>query len=126
MEENRISGIVVDSAIEVHRTLGGPGLLESVYEESLAFELELRGLTVERQLPVAVRYKGRLLAGDLRLDLIVEGMVLVEVKAVKDLHPVFQSQLLTYLRLSGVKLGLLINFGERYVKDGIYRVINSL
>jgi len=126
MEENRVSGIVVDAAIEVHRTLGGPGLLESIYEEALVFELGLRGLTTKRQVPVALSYKGHSLSGELRLDLLVADLVLVEVKSVKDLNPVFKAQLLTYLRVTGVRLGILINFGERFVKDAIHRVVNRL
>ena len=126
MTENEISKIILDAAIEVHRTLGGPGLLESVYEEALAEELRLRGLSVERQLPVPISYKGRVLSTQLRLDLKVEGLVLVETKAAKDWNPVFEAQMLTYLRLTKLKLGLVINFGERFVKDGIHRVVNGL
>ena len=126
MNENEISKIIVECAIEVHRTLGGPGLLEAVYEEALAFELEQRGLRVERQLPVPIVYKGRQLGVPLRLDLRVNGLVLVDPKATTAYHPIFEAQMLTYLRLSGLKLGLVINFGERYVKDGIHRVVNGL
>ena len=126
MTENEIGKIIVDAAIEVRRTLGGPGLLESVYEEALAEELRLRGLAVERQLPVPIIYKGRALSTPLRLDLKVEGLVLVDAKAVKDWNPVFEAQMLTYLRLTGFKLGLVINFGDRLVKDGIHRVVNGL
>ena len=124
--ENEIAEIIVACAIEVHRTLGGPGLLESVYEEALVFELKQAGLTVERQVPVPINYKGHLLATPLRLDLKVGGLVLVDNKAVAEWNPVFSAQLLTYLRLTGLKLGLVINFGERYVKDGIHRVVNGL
>jgi GxxExxY protein len=126
MTENEISKIIVDAAIEVHRELGGPGLLEDVYEEALAEELRLRGLKVERQLPVRIVYKGRVLRRPLRLDLKVEGLVLVDAKAVNEWNPVFEAQMLTYLRLTGLKLGLVINFGEQYVKNGIYRVVNGL
>ena len=126
MTENEISRVVVDAAIEVHRQLGGPGLLEDMYEEALCHELTLRGLTVQRQLGFRVRYKGKELDKRLRIDVIVEERVIVEVKAVDDYHPIFESQLLTYLRQTGMKLGLVINFGERLVKDGIHRVVNGL
>lgn len=115
-----------ESAIEVHSTLGGPGLLESVYEEALAWELEERHLEVKRQVVVPIPYKGRFLAAPLRLDLCINRMVIVECKASAQPNPVFQAQLLTYLRLTGLKLGLLINFGERAVKNGIHRVVNGL
>ena len=126
MTENEISKIIVDAAIEVHRELGGPGLLEDVYEESLAEELRLRGVLVERQLPVRIIYKGRTLKMPLRLDMKVGKLVLVDNKSAADWNPVFGAQMLTYLRLTGLKLGLVINFGERYVKDGIRRVVNGL
>jgi GxxExxY protein len=126
MDENAISRAIVDAAIEVHRELGGPGLMEDVYEEALAEELQLRGLLVERQLPVRIVYKGRVLRKPLRLDLKVGKLVLVDNKAVTEWNPVFESQMLTYLRLTGLKLGLVINFGERILKAGIRRVVNGL
>ena len=126
MTENEIAKIIVDAAIEVHRELGGPGLLEDVYEEALAEELRLRGLKFERQLPVRITYKGRILSKPLRLDMKVEGLVLVDNKAVTEWNPIFEAQMLTYLRLTGSRLGLVINFGERFVKNGIYRVVNGL
>ena len=126
MTENEIAKIIVDAAIEVHRELGGPGLLEDVYEEALAEELRLRGLKVERQLPVRITYKGRILSKPLRLDMKVEGLVLVDNKAVTEWNPIFEAQMQTYLRLTGLKLGLVINFGERLVKHGIHRVVNGL
>jgi GxxExxY protein len=126
MNENEISRIVVDASIEVHRELGGPGLLESVYEESLTFELGLRGLLVERQQEVPILYKGHLLATPLRLDLRLNSLVIVDPKAVVEWNPIFEAQMLTYLRLTGLKLGLVINFGERLVKNGIHRVVNGL
>jgi GxxExxY protein len=126
MRENEISKIIVEAAIEVHRELGGPGLLEDVYEEAMEEELRLRGLLVERQLPVRIIYKGRLLRKPLRLDMKVEKLVLVDNKAVTLWNPVFESQLLTYLRLTELKLGLVINFGERLVHHGIRRVVNGL
>ncbi len=126
MNENEISKIIVDSAIEVHRELGGPGLIEGVYEESMVEELTLRGVRVERQLQVPIFYKGKRLGNPLRLDLKVNGLVLVDNKAVSQWNPVFEAQMLTYLRLTGLKLGLVINFGEQFVKNGIRRVVNGL
>ncbi len=123
---NQISGIVVDAAIEVHRTLGGPGLLESVYEEALAWELTERGLIVERQKEVAISYKGKILASPLRIDLLVDELVIVECKATITYNPIFEAQTLTYLRLTGLEVGLVINFGERLVKNGIRRVFNKM
>jgi len=126
VHENEISKVILDAAIEVHRTLGGPGLLESVYEETLAWELTGRGLTVERQKLVPIEYKGHTLSTSLRLDLLVQEKVVVECKATTDYNSIFEVQTLTYLRLTGLKLGLVINFGERWVKDGIHRVVNGL
>lgn len=126
MTENEISKVIVDAAIEVHRELGGPGLLEGVYEEALAEELTRRGLTVERQLQVPIVFKGKQLGTPLRLDLKVNRLVLVDTKAVAEWNPVFEAQMLTYLRLTKLKLGLVINFGEQYVKNGIHRVVNGL
>lgn len=126
MSENEISKVIVDAAVEVHRTLGGPGLLESVYEEALAWELTERGLEVQRQRPVRIRYKGQVLGSPLRLDLMANGKVLIDGKATLEYHPIFEAQMLTYLRLTGLKLGLVINFGERYVVNGIHRVVNGL
>jgi GxxExxY protein len=123
---NQISGIVVDAAIEVHRTLGGPGLLESVYEEALAWELTERGLLVERQKEVAISYKGKILASPLRIDLVVDELVIVECKAMITYNPIFEAQTLTYLRLTRLEVGLVINFGERLVKNGIRRVFNKM
>ena len=126
MTENEISQVVVRCAIEVHRTLGGPGLLESVYEEALAWELAQAGLHVERQLSVPIPYKGQTLATPFRLDLLVDEKVVVECKAVRQYNEIFEAQALTYLRLLDLRLGLVINFGERLVKDGIHRVVNGL
>jgi GxxExxY protein len=126
MDENEISRIVVDATIEVHRTLGGPGLLESVYEEALAFELEMRGLTVVRQKAVPIVYKGKRLATDLRLDLLINDLVILECKATAAYNPLFEAQALTYLRLCNLKLALVLNFGERQAKHGIHRVVNGL
>jgi len=126
LDENQISRVIVESAIEVHRELGGPGLLESIYEEALAAELQLRGLRVERQVVLPVVYKNQTLGTPLRLDLRVNGLVLVDNKSVVEWNPVFEAQMLTYLRLTKLKLGLVINFGERFVKNGIHRVVNGL
>jgi GxxExxY protein len=126
MDENELSRLIVNSAIEVHRTLGGPGLLESVYEEALCWELANTGLVVSRQLLVPMQYKGRTLTTPLRLDLLVGEKVIVEVKATTQYNTIFEAQALTYLRLTGLKLALVINFGERVVKNGIHRVVNGL
>ena len=126
MDENEISKHIVDCATEVHRTLGGPGLLESVYEEALCWELSQRRLQVERQIDVPIIYKERTLAAPLRLDIRVEKLVIVEVKATTAYNTVFEAQALTYLRLLDLRLALVINFGEKLVKDGIHRVVNKL
>src|SRR6266516_6198196 len=126
MTENQISKVIVDAAIEVHRELGGPGLIEDVYEEALEEELCLRGIQVDRQLPVRIVYKGKVLRKPLRLDMRVEKLVLVDNKAAIEWNPVFEAKMLTYLRLTGLKLGLVINFGERVLKAGIHRVVNGL
>lgn len=124
--ENEISHKIIGAAIEVHRVLGGPGLLEGVYESCLCHELALRGLKTQRQLAVPVIYKDSIVRDSLYIDILVEGLVIVEVKATEKLHSIYEVQLLTYLRLTGRKLGLLINFGQEYVKDGINRVLNGL
>jgi GxxExxY protein len=126
MTENEISRVIVDSAIEVHRELGGPGLIESIYEEAMMEELLRRGMKVERQIAVPIVYKGKILGMPLRLDLRVNDLVLVDNKAVREWAPIFETQMLTYLRLTRLKLGLVINFGEQYVKNGIHRVVNGL
>jgi len=126
MDENQISQTIIPSAIEVHRTLGGPGLIETIYERALEWELRSKGLTVKRQYEAPVYYKGALLPIPLRLDLIVENLVIVECKATMENHPVFESQLLTYLRVTGLHLGLLVNFGFPIVSRGISRVVNNL
>jgi len=126
MTEDEISRVVVEAAIEVHRTLGGPGLLESVYEEALVYELDLRGLQVERQKAVPLVYKGARLSNDLRPDLVVGGKVVVECKASRADHPVFAAQALTYLRLMDLRLALVVNFGKPLARDGIHRVVNRL
>ena len=126
MDENQLSQVIVDAAIEVHRTLGGPGLLESIYRDALTLEIQSRGLVVECEKLMPVTYKGKAIRTPSRLDLIVGQLVIVECKAVVDINPIFESQVLTYLRLTGLKLGLVINFGQRLVKHGIHRVVNGL
>ena len=121
-EMERIATQIVDAAFRVHTELG-PGLLESIYEECLAHELAKRGLRVERQVAVPVFYDGVRVNADLRLDLLVEGQVIIEVKAVEKLIPVFEAQLLTYLKLSGKRLGFLVNFNVPVIKNGIKRII---
>jgi len=121
---NGLSGEILDASIEVHKELGGPGLLESIYEESLARELTLRGLEVQRQVRIPVEYKGAKIHDCLVLDLLVAGEVVVEVKSVEKYNPIYSSQVLTYLRLSNKPLGLIINFGEKYVKEGFHRVVH--
>ncbi len=124
MEVNQVSGIVVDSAMRVHTALG-PGLLESAYEACMVRELRKRGLRVETQVPIAVSYDGEKLDIGYRADLVVDGQVLIELKAVELVLPVHKAQLLSYLRLSGKQVGLLINFNVEHLRDGIKRVINS-
>ena len=126
MNENEIGRLIVNAAIEVHRSLGGPGLLESVYEEALAWELRQLGLDVQRQESLPIRYKGQVLNSLLKIDLIVNRQVIIECKATSHYHEVFEAQALTYLRLTEMKLALVINFGERLLKDGIHRVVNGL
>ena len=126
MHENDISRTIYECAIEVHRTLGGPGLLESVYEEALAWELHHHNLAVKRQVAVPIIYKAQTLATPLKIDLLVADKVIVECKATTHYNAIFEAQTLTYLRLTGFKLGLVINFGERVVKKGIHRVVNGL
>ncbi len=121
MEVERVATQVVDAAFAVHSTLG-PGLLESVYEVCLAYELTKRGLKVERQLPLPVVYDNLCLEAGFRLDLLVERCLVVELKAVEFLLPVHTAQLLTYLKLSGHRLGFLINFNVPLLKDGIKRL----
>ena len=124
--ENELSNKIIGAAIEVHRSLGGPGLLESIYESALCHELSLQGLHIKRQFPVSVTYKGMKIKDPLYLDILVEDKVIVEVKATEKEHPIHQTQVLTYLRLTGKKLGLLINFGQNYIKDGVSRIVNDL
>lgn len=126
MTENEIAKIIVNAAYEIHKELG-PGLFESVYETILEHELKNEyGLSVSRQAALPVIWKNISLDLGFRPDLIVEERVIIEIKSIEALSPVHFKQLLTYLRLTGIKLGLLINFKEAYIKDGIKRVVNGL
>ena len=125
MTENEIARIVVDAMIEVHRELG-PGLLESSYEHCLVFELAGRGLQVEQQVALPLVYKGVRLDAGYRIDIWIERKVIIEAKSVGELHPIHIAQMLTYLKLTGCRLGLLVNFNEKLVRDGIRRVVHGL
>ena len=125
MTENEIATEIVDAAYKVHTTLG-PGLLESVYETVLAYELEHKGLIVKRQVILPVKYESLYIDDGYRADIIVDEKVIVELKSVERTTPVYKKQLLTYLRLSDKRLGLLINFGAALICDGITRVANRL
>jgi GxxExxY protein len=123
-ELNIISGKILDCAIEVHRQLG-PGLLESVYEACLCKEFEIRKINFNRQVPVPIIYKGERVNSDLKIDVLVENEIIIELKSVEIITPVYKSQLLTYLRLANKRLGLLINFNVPKLMDGYSRVING-
>ena len=125
MTENEIGKIIVDAAVTVHRALG-PGLMELVYEVVLAHELEQRGLDVQRQVPVAIEYAGVQFQEGFRADLIVEDKVIVELKSVAKVSGAHKKQIQTYLKLTGRKLGFLLNFGEELMKQGITRCVNQL
>ena len=120
-----MSAWIIDAAIEVHKVLGGPGMLESIYEDALVYELELRGIQVQRQLTVSVLYKQRPVRDALRLDLLIDNRIIVEVKATESNLRVHSAQLLTYLRLLRRRLGLVLNFGQPLLKEGISRVVND-
>ena len=124
-EEDKLSKEIIGAAIEVHRHLG-PGLLESAYEECLCRELAIREITFERQKPLAVSYKGVKLDCGYRLDVVVGGLIILELKAVDQVESIHEAQLLTYLKLSDLKLGILINFNVPLLKDGITRIVNGL
>ncbi|NOZ39012.1 MAG: GxxExxY protein [Planctomycetes bacterium] len=124
MHENEIGTVIIDCAVHLHQSLG-PGLLETVYEVTLARKLEKRGLSVQRQIPIAIEFEGHRFEEGFRADLIVEGKVILELKSVENVHPAHKKQLLTYLRLTGMKLGYLLNFGDALMKDGITRIING-
>ncbi|WP_459925684.1 GxxExxY protein [Desulfatiferula olefinivorans] len=124
MNENQIGTIIVDCAFQIHQGLG-PGLLESVYEVILAKQLEKRGLDVKRQLSVPIEFDNQRFDEGFRADLVVDGKVIVELKSVEKVASVHKKQLLTYMKLTGMKLGYLINFGESLIKNGITRTING-
>ena len=117
-----LSRVIVDSAFKVHKTLG-PGLLESVYEHCLCHEFRCRGVPFQSQLSLPVLYDGVSVETGLRIDLIVDGRIIVELKAIEVMHPIYTAQLLTYLKLTGIRLGLLINFNVPLIRDGIRRII---
>lgn len=125
MTENEITGNIIDCCIRIHRTLG-PGLLESVYEEVLVYELKKKGLLCERQAGVPVLYDELRMDLGFRADIIVEGKVIIELKSIESVLPVHKKQLLTYLKLSQKKVGLLINFNEELIKKGITRIANGI
>ncbi len=125
MHENEISGIILDSALKVHRALG-PGLLESVYEAVLSYELEKRGMQVHRQMPIPIIYETIHIGEGFRADLLVNGKVIIELKSIEQLGPLHKKQLLTYLRLCGLHLGILVNFNVTFLKDGFHRVVDNL
>ena len=125
LHENQISSLIIGAAIEVHR-YHGPGLIEQIYEESLCHEFNLRGIPFRRQQPVPIYYKGVRLGSDLCLDLIVHEKVIVDNKAKESILPIDKMKLLSYLRLSKLRLGLIINFHAAVLKDGIVRVVNDL
>ena len=123
MIEEKLTYKIRGAIFEVYNTLG-PGLLESVYEEALVFELRQRGLKVERQIEVPILYKGQELKTALRLDLLIENTIIVELKSVEEMKPVFAKQLLTYLRLLNKRVGLLVNFSAMNMQEGIQRIVN--
>lgn len=125
MNENDLGTIVIEEAIQIHRELG-PGLLESVYEIVLADSLKKRGMEVHRQVPVSIHYRGIKFDEGFRADLVVSEKVLIELKSVETVIPAHKKQVQTYLRLTGLKLGYLLNFGEAYLKNGITRCVNGL
>ena len=125
MTENEVAGQIVDAAFKIHSALG-PGLFESVYERVLLYELRKRDLQVVNQQPVAINHEEVHIEEAFKADLIVENLVIVELKSVEAIAPIHKKQLLTYLRLSGMRLGLLINFNVDYIRDGISRVVNNL
>ena len=129
MAEQRIWGNdgtrpILDSIYEVYRHLG-PGLLESIYEEALMIELASRGIHAQRQVPIRATYKGKDLGMDFIIDILVENSIVLELKSVEELHPVHYKQLLTYLKLADKQLGLIVNFNEHFLKNGIKRVVNN-
>ena len=122
---NQLSSKIIGAAIEVHKTLG-PGLLESAYEECLCHELNIQGLLFEKQKPLPIVYKQKKLDCGYRLDIVVEKSVIIELKSCEKIEPIHKAQLLTYLKLSGLNLGLILNFNVPLMRDGIIRIVNEL
>jgi len=122
---NQLSSKIIGAAIEVHKTLG-PGLLESAYEQCLCHELSIQGLLFEKQKPLSIDYKGRKLDCGYRLDIVVEKADIIELKSCEKIEPIHKAQLLTYLKLSGLNLGLILNFNVSLMRDGIVRIVNEL
>ncbi|WP_144282188.1 GxxExxY protein [Chryseobacterium echinoideorum] len=125
MTENELSYKIIGAALEVHKTIG-VGLLENAYEIALVYELKKLGLKVENQILLSLKYKELSIDNAYRIDLIVKSKVIIKIKSVLDIHPIFYSQVLTYLKLTNIKLGLLINFNTTLIKDGIHRIVNKL
>ena len=125
MDINELTSKIIGAAIEVHKTLG-PGLLESVYEECLCHEFDLRGISYKRQSPLGIFYKGKTLDCGYRLDIVVEESVILELKSCAAIEPIHKAQLLTYLKLSELELGLILNFNVPVMRDGIVRLVNNL
>jgi len=125
MDINKLSSKIIGAAIEVHKALG-PGLLETAYEECLCYELGIRGLSFERQKSLPVTYKEQKLDCGYRLDIVVENVIIIELKSCEKIDPIHKAQLLTYLKLSGLNLGLLFNFNVSIMRDGIIRIVNKL
>lgn len=124
MEENDVTGLILDTCIQIHRELG-PGLFESVYEEILTYELEKLGMDVQRQRGIEVEWDGQNMGLGFRADLIVESKVIIELKSVEKIEKVHFKQLQTYLQLTGIRIGILVNFNESLLKDGFHRVVNG-
>src|SRR6056297_1141367 len=122
LKEKELTEKIIGAAIEVHE-YWGPGLIESIYEKSLAFELSLRNIEVRRQVPLNLEYKGYVIDDEFRLDLVVDGKVIIELKVVKELQPIHEAQLLTYMKLTNCHVGLLINFNVTKLRDGIKRMV---
>ncbi|MDX1624998.1 MAG: GxxExxY protein [Wenzhouxiangellaceae bacterium] len=120
-----VASLMIDEAVRLHRALG-PGLLESVYETALSDALRRRGLQVDRQRGISIRYRGSTFENAFRADLVVEGIIILEIKSIERVTPTHRKQLITYLRLSGLHLGFLLNFGSALMKDGIVRVVDRL
>ena len=124
MDINKLNSKIIGAAIEVHKALG-PGLLESAYEECMCHELAFRGLSLERQKPLSVVYKGKRLDCGYRLDIVIANAIILELKSYEKIEPIHKAQLLTYLKLSGLSLGLLLNFNVPVMRDGIVRIVNE-